>query len=65
MFLPLFKPLLCGPKVKAYAFYVDEEKLAAAKALGAKDGGVPFVSSSERNDSNKGLACPIQKNHHL
>jgi hypothetical protein len=47
MFLPLFKPLLCGPKVKAYAFYVDEEKLAAAKALGAKDGGVPFVSTND------------------
>jgi hypothetical protein len=33
--------------VKSYAFHLDTERLAAAKAAGAEKGGVPYVTTND------------------
>ena len=33
--------------MKSYAFHLDTERLAAAKAAGAEKGGVPYVTTND------------------
>ena len=45
MFLPLL--MGCGKKAKSYAFYLDDDKVAAAKAEKAREGGVEYVTTND------------------
>lgn len=42
----------CGRKARCYAFNLDEERVAAAKATGAADGGVSYVTTNDILTSN-------------
>lgn len=37
----------CGKKAKCVAFHLDENRLARAKSEGAREGGVPYVSTND------------------
>ena len=49
--------MCCNPKAKVYAFYLDDEKLAAAKAAGAQPGG-DEGSEKESGSGGGGAAVP-------
>ncbi|CAM9248986.1 unnamed protein product, partial [Heterosigma akashiwo] len=49
--------MMFNPKPRCYAFYLDEGRLAAAKAAAAAEGGVPYVTTNDVLTSGFFTAC--------
>ena len=49
--------MIGNPKTKCFAFYLDDEKVAAAKQVAAADGGVPYVTTNDILTSGFFNAC--------
>ena len=49
--------LLFGPKSQWCSYFVDDDKVADAKAKAAKDAGVPFVSTNDVLTSHFAKTC--------